>query len=249
MASASRWPRQTTAVRIAAVVALPVAAVAALVPLRDHVLNANLALVLVLVVIAAAVLAGRWAAIAVGVVVALAFDFFLTRPYQSFSINNSEDVLTTALLALIGVVSGELVEWARRSQAQADARRLQIERHLRRAELASGGEEPGRLIARAQDELVDLLGVVDAPYRPGRPALDVAVLTHSGAYVPGQRAAADGEMMVLPVRAHGRDRGHFVLTFPEGTAAMSVPADRRHEAVAVADQLGAALLERERERV
>jgi K+-sensing histidine kinase KdpD len=62
---------------------LAVAVVAALVPLRDQVRNSNLALVLVLVVLAAAVIGGRIAGMAVGVAVAIAFDSFLTRPYQA----------------------------------------------------------------------------------------------------------------------------------------------------------------------
>jgi hypothetical protein len=48
--------------------------------------------------------------------------------------------------------------------------------------------------------------------------------------------------VALPVRAHGRDLGHFLLVFPHRTAGMSMTVDRRHAAVALADQLGMALL-------
>jgi hypothetical protein len=229
-------------VRSASIVVAAIAMVGALIPLRDHVRNTNLALVLVLVVLAAAVLGGRWVGVAVGVVVAIAFDFFLTRPYQSFTIERGDDVQTTLLLAAVGLVGGELVERARRSQRDADARRREVEQFHRRAELASWGERPGRLISRTQEELAEMLGLVDASYRPGPPPSDVSVLTHDGARVPGGPSDAGSDVVALPVRAHGRDLGHFMLVFPHATVGISMPADRRHEAVAVADQLGMALL-------
>ena len=78
----------------------------------------------------------------VGVVTALAFDFFLTVPYGSFSIDRGEDVLTTALLAAVGLIGGALVERARRSERMAEVRGLEVERFQRRAELAASGEPP-----------------------------------------------------------------------------------------------------------
>ena len=87
-----------------------IAVVVLLVPLRDDVRSANLALLLVLVVLATAVVGGRRAGIVVGVVVAVAFDFFPTQPYQSFTIEEGADVQTTILLGLVGLVGGELVD-------------------------------------------------------------------------------------------------------------------------------------------
>jgi hypothetical protein len=69
------------------------------------------------------------------------------------------------------------------------------------------------------------------------------VLTHGAISVPGvivhntpPGAAA------LPVRAHGRDLGHFVLVFASGSYGISASVDAKHAATAVADQLGMALL-------
>jgi len=224
------------------IVVVAVGVVGALIPLRDHLRNTNLALVLVLVVLAGAVLGGRGVGVVVGVAVAVAFDFFLTQPYQSIKIERGDDIQTTVLLAAVGLVGGELVEWARRNQRDADARRKEVEHFHRRAELASWGERPGRLISRTQEELAEMLGLLDASYQPGPPPNDVSVLTHDGARVPAGQSDAGGDVVALPVRAHGRDLGHFMLVFPHATVGISVPADRRHEAVAVADQLGMALL-------
>jgi hypothetical protein len=74
----------------------------------------------------------------------------------------------------------------------------------------------------------------------------MAVLTHWGAKVPGDAGRMGPETMALPVRAHGRDLGHFRLVFARPTAGMAVSLDARHAAVAVADQLGIALLRYDR---
>ncbi len=145
--SVGRWWRRRS-LRALLAVGVSVLAVAALVPLRDHVRNTNLALVLVIVVLAAAAIGGRLVGVVVGIAVAIAFDFFLTEPFESFAIARPDDVQTTVLLAAVGLIGGELVERARRSEAEADARRREVEQFQRRAELAAWGEPPGRLISR-----------------------------------------------------------------------------------------------------
>ena len=232
--------------RVLAAVVVPIAVVAALVPLRGHVSAANLALLLVLVVLGGAVLGGRAVGVVVGVVTAVAFDFFLTEPYGSFAIARGEDVATTVLLAIVGLVGGALVERARRGEADALARRAEVEQLERRAELAAGGEPPRRLIARAGEELASVLSLADVTYERGPAPAGMAVLTHWGASVPGGAAPGGDETVALPVRAHGRDLGYFRLVFPGPSVGMTVPVDERHFAVAVADQLGMALLRYER---
>jgi K+-sensing histidine kinase KdpD len=86
-------------------VACPIAVVAALVPVRDHVENTNLALGLVVVVLLVAVIAGRRAGIIAALSASVAFDFVLTRPFYSLRITSSNDLQTTALLDVIGVVA------------------------------------------------------------------------------------------------------------------------------------------------
>jgi len=219
-----------------------VATVLVLVPLRGHTQSANLALVLVLAVLVAAVVGGPIVGVVVGIVTAVAFDFFLTQPYGSLTIASGDDLLTTVLLAAVGLIGGVLVERARRSERAAEAQRLEVERLQRRAELAASGEPAGRLILRSAEELADLLDAVDVRYQPGPAAGGVTVLTHDGARVQSGPAAVAPDVLALPVRAHGRDIGHFLVLLPAPHAGMAVPIDRRHAAVAVADQLGVGLL-------
>ena len=239
-------PRRRRAwVRAAVAGLLAVATVAVLVPLRGHTQSANLALVLVLVVLVAAVVGGPVVGVVVGVIVAIAFDFFLTEPYGSLTIASGDDLLTTVLLAAVGLIGGVLVERARRSERHADEQRHEVERLQRRAELAASGEPAGRLIMRSAEELADLLDAVDVRYQPGPAAAGVAVLTHDGARVPSGPGAVAPDVLALPVRAHGRDIGHFLLLLPAPHAGMAVPVERRHAAIAVADQLGVGLLRHE----
>jgi K+-sensing histidine kinase KdpD len=225
----------------------PVGVALALVPLRAHVLNTNLALVLVLVVLGAAVAGGRSAGITSALSAALFYDFFLTVPYGSFTIERGDDIETTVLLALIGLIAGELVEWARRSEAAAIARRREIDQIRRRAELAAGGERPGRLIEMSAKELTEILDLKACRYVPTPVPEDLPVFTHTAIVVPGiESENAPHGAVALPVRAHGRDLGHFLLVFPTPSFGVGISTDVKHAAVALADQLGVALLRYQR---
>ena len=93
--------------------AAPIAVAAALVSLRDHMLNANVALVLVLVVVLAAVGGGRSAGAAAAVSAALSFNFFHTVPYLTLEIDSADDVETTLLLLAVGLAVGQLATFRR----------------------------------------------------------------------------------------------------------------------------------------
>ena len=71
-----------------------------------------------LVVVAVAMNGCRLAALSA----AVWFDFFLTRPYEHFSITRRADIETTVLLLVIGVAVTELAVWARREHAAASRR-------------------------------------------------------------------------------------------------------------------------------
>lgn len=233
-----RWSVQVGVASLA-----PVAVAVALVPLRAHVFNTNLALVLVVAVLGAAVAGGRAAGVVGALSAALAYDLFFTVPYGSFTIERADDIETTVLLAVIGLIAGELVERARHSEATAIARRRDLERVHRRAELAAGGERPGRLIEQSAEELTELLDLKVCRYVPEPPPERLPAFTHDAIRVPSD-VDPDGPStaVALPVRAHGQDLGHFLLVFPSESFGLQASVDVRHAAVAVADQLGMALL-------
>src|ERR1700719_5440226 len=88
---------------VLAAVAAPLALAAVLVPFRTSFPNTDAALAMLLVVVAVAANGYRLAGVLAAVSTAVWFDFFLTEPYERFSITSRNDVETTVLLLVIGV--------------------------------------------------------------------------------------------------------------------------------------------------
>lgn len=222
----------------------PVFVAGLLVGVRDAVQNANVALVLVVVVVVAAAIGGRGAAVCAALVSAVSFDFFHTRPYQRLAIDTADDVETTLLLLAVGVLVGQLVAGSWRARATAEASSGEIRRIHRIAERAARGEEAADVIFAATDELTDLLTLRSCrfeaqPFSPALPRvertghIDTRVLRlQSGGF---EFPAGPVE---LPVYGRGQQLGRFVL---EPTPRVGVSLEQRVVAVALADQVGAAL--------
>jgi len=217
----------------------------ALVPLRGDIRTSNVSLVLVLVVVAAAVLGGRLTGAVAALVAMASFDFFFTRPYNSFTISSRDDLETAVLLLVVGLVVGELVVRARRSEERAAASRAEVVHVRRLSELAAGGETRGRLIGIVQGELVSLLPVRECRFEHGASPHDLPEITHKGVLDPGVGPAGPPRpsgRIALPVFGAGRPVGRFVLDLDEGVSGITVPPEDRALAVALADQLGTVLV-------
>ena len=107
---------------VVAGVAAPLAVTALLVPFRSSFPNTDAALALMLVVVAVAASGYRLAGILAAVSAAAWFDFFLTRPYERFTITRPADIETTVLLLVIGVAVTEIAVWGRRQHLAASRR-------------------------------------------------------------------------------------------------------------------------------
>jgi K+-sensing histidine kinase KdpD len=221
----------------------PVLVALLILPARGEIRTSNVALVLVLAVLVAAVVGGRVGGVVAAVTAAVSFDYLFTKPYYSFSISSGDDVQTFVLLLAVGLVVGEIVARSRRSYAVARRSRREAE-HLRSlAELAAGGESASRLVTVVQNELTTILDLKSCrferpPFRSSLPQL-----RHRGVRVDADRPddQALRSQLELPVRGGGRLLGRFVLTMPADGSGIQLPAESRALAVALADQLGAAL--------
>lgn len=232
----------SSASRAGLAVALPIVAAIAMIPLRDHIANTNLALCLVIVVLAVTVYGGRTAGLLAGLSAAFGFDVFLTIPYNTLRIATSQDVQTTVLLVIIGLIAGEVVERARRSAAKEAHTRATLDRLYEHAEVAAGSDSAGRLVSIVSNELTQLLGLESCSYVPGPLNRPLPIFTHRSISVPGEADPDERGVVALPVRVHGEPLGHLVMTFPHDTFGNGLGADQRHTAVALADQLGVGLL-------
>jgi hypothetical protein len=226
--------------------ALPIAASALLLFFRDRIDNGNIALTLVVPVVAVSLMRRRVSTLVAALSAALWFDFFYTRPYHSFAIRSSDDVVTAVILLVVGVAVGELAIWGQHHRTVAIEHGGDIARIHSIAELVAEGEPAEFVVMAVARELRELLGVRDvrfesAPLVPD--AKPIAVIEQTGAVRIGQ-IAWGADSMGLPgpteiaVQSGGRVWGRFVL---EPTPGLGVPFERRIVAVALADQVGAAL--------
>jgi hypothetical protein len=220
---------------------LPLLVASTLVSVRTVLQNANVALILVVVVVFIAAVGGRAAGALAAVSSALSFNFFHTKPYLRLTIDSADDVETTVLLLAVGLLVGHLA--AGRRQARRFARN-EIRRIHRMGGFTAQGEETPVVILAAEAELVDLLGLTacrfEAPPSPlVLPRIERTGTLDVGTYrfrPEGFELPADG--VELPVYGRGTLLGRFVL---EATPGVGISLERRVLAVAIADQVGAAL--------
>ena len=217
---------------------------ALLVGVRGHIQNANVALILVVVVVAAAAIGGRAAGATSAVVSALSFDFFHTRPYLGLTIDTADDVETTLLLLVVGLLVGHLTARAIRARASATESSLEIRRIHGVAERVARGEEAAQVLQAAQDELIELLTLQSCRFEAQPILYELPRLERGGQLDTRVWRFQEGgfelprQGVELPVYGRGQPLGRFVL---EPTAGVGVTLEQRVVAVAIADQVGAAL--------
>jgi K+-sensing histidine kinase KdpD len=224
------------------------AVTAALVVVRDRVLNANLALVLMAVVVLVALGGGRAAGALAAVTAAMSFDFFLTRPYLTLRMTSQDDIETTGILLVVGVVVGQYAAWARRNRAAVEMGRSEIRRIHRLAELVAQGASADDVILAGQAEITELLGLRDCrferpPYEQLPHIQRSGLVDHPDSPVTVHRLTKDGFELPaggveLTVLNRGQQIGRYVLDPSPGVGAT---LEQRVVAVALADQVGAAL--------
>lgn len=228
--------------RVLAAAVAPLVVALLLLPFRDQLRTPNVALVLVLAVLLGAIAGGRVGGATSAIVAAVSFDFLFTRPYYSFSISNGDDVQTMVLLLAVGLLAGEIVVRSRRSRAVAHQSHREAERLRNFAELAAGGDSPGRLVLVVQNELTQLLDLKSCRFEPPPFSTSLPQLRHGGVRVePSGNGGGLASQLELPVHGDGRLLGRFVLTMPADGTGVTLPGSDRAVAVALADQLGAAL--------
>jgi hypothetical protein len=221
----------------------PILVAGILVPFRDDLANANIVLVFVLVVVLGASVGTRWSGALSALIAAMSYDFFFTRPYQSLKIDSSDDIQTTVLLLVIGLIVAELVTFTRRHRAASEHRGDEITRLHRVAELVASDSDAEDVVLSVQAELIGLMALHDCRYEPPPYSSELPQLERNGAIAGDHRRWLGGEYALpeqgveIPVLGRGRQFGRLVLV-PDVSVGVSI--EERVVAVALADQLGAA---------
>lgn len=242
-----RWDdddRLRTVASLAFAMLAPVAVAILLVSIRSEVDNANLALILVLVVVAAAIFGGRRAGAVAAVMATLSFDFFLTKPYLSLSVESSNDIETVLILLGVGLLVGAVATRGRRAERERDQAADAIARVHAVADLVARGAPLSEVADTVKRELATLLSLHDCflefpPFSYVMPRLErggnVEASEHRW-FAGGLALSPDG--IDLPVLEQGAEVARFVLI---GNPDVAVTLEERVAAVALADQFGTAL--------
>jgi hypothetical protein len=231
---------------IAVGLAAPLALAAILVPFRTNFANTDVALAMILLVVAVAAAGNRMAGYVAAVSAAAWFDFFLTRPYETFAINRATDIETTILLLVIGVAVTEIAVWGRRQHAAASRRAGYLEGINDAARAVATGDSPGTLIDQIAGSLAQLLSLRSCQFQYGVAGIGrPARLEHDGEVVlngqPFDLGSADlpaGTSLELLVESGGRLQGRFLMQPAPG---VRPTREQLLVAAALADQAGAAL--------
>jgi Domain of unknown function (DUF4118) len=239
--------KRTDGAAVVAALIAPLAVTLVLVPFRDEIANTDAALVVVLVVVAVAATGRRTAGILAALGAGVWFDFFFTRPYERFTINSRTDVETTVLLLLVGIGVTELAGWGRRQQALASREAGYLAGIHAAAESVATGDSPTALAGQICDQLTRIFRLrrCDFDYGTGVVGGDRPRLRHDGS-LEWRGTVRDVEKDGLPVEQETEllvstssgYRGRFLLT---ATHDSRPSLAQRLVAIALADQLGAAL--------
>jgi K+-sensing histidine kinase KdpD len=227
---------------------LPVAVAAALVPFRSNFALPASALVLVLVVVAVGSFGSRFAGAIAALSSAAWFDFFLTKPYETFDIAHRADLETELSLLVVGLAITEIAARGRghREDASEEASNLALIHDF--TEMVASGAPAQSVVARAAAELTSLLGLKDCRFETEMSDRHPTRIQHSGVVTLGglrwgaHLTGLPGREAELIVHYRGRTFGRFVMTPTPGSP---VSSDRLLVASFIADQVGSALSDRE----
>jgi K+-sensing histidine kinase KdpD len=239
-----RTRRHRDVIALVAALVLPLGIAIILVPFRSSFSNTAAALVLVVAISAVAVAGNRITGFVATLSATLWFDLFLTRPYGRLAISHRSDIETAVSLFVVGVIVTELAARNRHHYEAAAEESDYVALIYCMSELVASGAPAQKVIERARTELIALLNLRDCRYEPRLSERRVARLDHDGHVVHvgmvwgAHNMGLPSPAVDLLVQARGEVLGRFVL---RPTPGYTVSLHRRVVAVAIADQVGAAL--------
>jgi K+-sensing histidine kinase KdpD len=224
----------------------PLALAAVLVPFRSGFANTDAALAMLAIVVAVAAAGYRPAGYLASLSAAAWFDFFLTRPYETFRIAGSTDIETTVLLLVIGAAVTEIAVWGHHQHSTASRRAGYLDGINAAARAAAAGDSPSALADQMAARLTALLSLRSCQFQygkaglgqPGRIERDGQVTVGGSPWDVQQFGLPRGAGTELLVESGGRLQGRFLM---EPDPATRPTREQLLVAVAFADQVGSAL--------
>ncbi|MDQ1369518.1 MAG: hypothetical protein QOF20_1871 [Acidimicrobiaceae bacterium] len=229
---------------IALPIGLPVGVAVCLVPLRSRIPNATTALVLAALVALVASAGTRTTAALAAISASVGFDVVHTPPYGSVTFNRVQDLEVTGLLLIVGLIVGQLAAANRRHRDLAGQSSYALGRIHMVAEMVASGDPADEVVEAVGNELTALFGLQACRYDPAFADRPGPFIERHGAVSWGAiewdlaKWGLPSQEVSLVVEHQGRPLGRYVLLAPPGTRATQ---DQLLAAVALADQVGAAL--------
>jgi hypothetical protein len=223
----------------------PLALSVLLVPWRNSLPNTDAALVLVALVVAVAANGHRGAGLLAAVSAAVWFDFFLTEPYERFTITRHTDAETTVLLLLVGALVTEIAARSRHHHRHSLAESAYVDALHTTAEMVASGRPATAVVEQVSAYLTATLALRGCRYeeasflgRAPRLQPDGHIAWGDARWDVDRLGLPQTGEIELPVRANGRTVGRFMLAGRQGVAPS---LEARRVAVVLADLLGAHL--------
>ncbi|WP_234384572.1 DUF4118 domain-containing protein [Streptomyces sp. MMG1121] len=141
------------------------------------------------------------------------FDFFLTRPYQTFDITASADNETAVLLLAVGVIVSQLASMVRWLGVMTVTAAALLARIHRTADLVQSANSADTVVDHVRGELTDLLGLRACRFEYGSLMGRPPRLERDGSVTVGRRTStpdADWPEGEIELRTYGD--GRFLLT-------------------------------------
>jgi hypothetical protein len=240
-----QFVQHRTRVEVVAGALVPLLVAAILVPFRGTFATTAAALVMVCVILAAAVSGTRAAGVVTSVSAAAWFDFFLTKPYDQFTISHRPDLETTIAILVVGILVTELAARSRQHWQAANSSTAYVSMIHGVAVLAADSAPVSAMIEQTTASLIGLLSLrecrfdralADPPPARIQPNGDVALV---GMRWPARELGLPGPEAEILAKWRGRIVGRFVVTPTPGAA---VSLEQRIVAVAVVDLVAAYLV-------
>lgn len=243
----ARVPRRRLTQAYALAVVLPLLTAALSIPFRDE-HGRTAAIILVVPVVLVATLGATGPALVAALVAGIAYDIFLTEPYNNVAIDDPDEVVAMVALVAVGLIVGWLAARVSRLGARASGRDTEL-RHLTEFSLATTTEiDPAELINRAAAHILGVLDLAACEWTPGPHSAPGPVLLPDGGLMgyltelsPDRAQLPPG--CVLPAITHDTELGSFLLTPNPGSV---TSYEERRTAATIAQLLAAQLAQRPR---
>ena len=149
---------------------------------------------------------------------AVCYDVAFTQPYGSIMISHPQDIETTALLLVGGLIVGQLSARNRRNRGLVVQQSEDLAHIQAIAELMAAGAEPDEVVDAVAQELRSLLGLRDCRFETSRPERPGPTIDRNGNVSWGRiwwgvdTLGLPGKEITIDVEHDQRRLGRYVLT-------------------------------------